>query len=495
MKCPNCNSSVPGSWKICRCGYNLVAANPVEIPIYKKNAEATKTIKKRREFLQKTSQQQAESGDEMPSPQARRPTGDTTQILDTDSLVQKQKAEMLKASEAIRHRNVASDTTQIIDVSDNSMPATDPGYSNESGQSAQTVSDESAGISNKLIFHGSKGKYFLIFFVNRLLTIPTIGFYYFWGKVKERRYLHNQTSFEGDNFEYHARGIELLFGYLKISIILIAANSIQYIQMFKLSDTLSYIAFGVFILLWMFLYPAIVVLTIRFRYSRTSWRGIRFSFRGSILEFVKIYVIGIILIFLTLGIYSYFLHHKSREYLVKNAYFGDTKFEYNGNSWVLFKDFLKVYIINILIFICIGVVFYSAIKTEDVAKLENISYLPFISLALLIIPAIYWLRFTAMWHRYQWSHTFFSSMKFNLVISDWDYCKLKIINFIIFIFTLGLGTPVIEIRDLEKMCENLNIIGDLDFNTIIQDARSPSAVGEAVEDALDVDFMGLELGL
>src|SRR5436309_231235 len=67
----------------------------------------------------------------------------------------------------------------------------------------------------KLTFHGSAGTLFGIHTVNILLTLVTLGFYRFWGKVKIRRYILSQTAFEGDRFGYHGTGKELLLGFVK----------------------------------------------------------------------------------------------------------------------------------------------------------------------------------------------------------------------------------------------------------------------------------------
>ncbi|NIP38189.1 MAG: DUF898 domain-containing protein [Candidatus Dadabacteria bacterium] len=535
MKCPNCNTSVPNTWDKCRCGYNLKGGGAVVKPIYKKNAEAAKQIEQRKKALERTSRQHSEvtgrqSGNatqildteslvakqkaqmqrEGRSPSSRKTDTDATQIIDSESLVARQKAEMLKASEAIRRRNKDSDATQILDITETPIDMISPGLQRPPEPARPTINTQAqqasvdAGIREeavptgpvrKLIFHGSYGKYFLIFLINRLLAIPTLGLYYFWGKVKERRYLHNQSSFEGDNFEYHARGLELLIGYIKVSIVFVAANSVQYIQMVNPSDILTYISLGVFFLIWMFVYPAIVVITVRFRYSRTSWRGVRFSFRGRIKEYIKIYVVGIILTFFTFGIYGHFLHQKSREFLVRNAYFGDTKFDYTGDGWPLFRNYLKVWMMFVIVTAAVVFLTYSGSESFKSGDRGLNSYVNAFSFLLYIIPAVYWLRFAAQRHRYHWANTIFSTLKFDLKMTDWNYCKLKIVNFIMLIFTLTLSTPFNEIRDIQRMFDDLHIHGDVDFNTIIQDARSPSAVGEAVEDALDLDFMGMEIGL
>src|SRR5262245_18780866 len=49
--------------------------------------------------------------------------------------------------------------------------------------------------------------------------------------------------------------------------------------------------------------PLAMVGSRRYRLSRISWRGIRFSFRGPAWDFVKIFIADSILTSLTLGLY------------------------------------------------------------------------------------------------------------------------------------------------------------------------------------------------
>ena len=56
----------------------------------------------------------------------------------------------------------------------------------------QTAGEEST-IGRRLVFHGVGGSLFGIHIVNILLSIVTLGSYYFWGKVRVRNYTY--TSF------------------------------------------------------------------------------------------------------------------------------------------------------------------------------------------------------------------------------------------------------------------------------------------------------------
>ncbi|MCH7926709.1 MAG: DUF898 domain-containing protein [Candidatus Dadabacteria bacterium] len=475
MKCPNCNSSVPNSWNICRCGYNLLSSAPVQTPIYKKNVEAAKKIEKNREFLKRSSKQQAGMGDKTQVTAANRPTGDATQIIETESLVQKQKAEMLKASEARRRQNVGDDTTQILNVSDAPIEMANPNISIESEQAPDSrqaaqgdmeggkigeveLSAES-GSSNKFNFRGKGSTYFGIFIINILLTIVTFLIYYFWAKIKERRYLYNQTEFDGDSFNYHATGLELLFAWLKVIPFVLIVIGIQYLEILYPGDATRFIVGITIYLIIVLVTPIALVLTQRFRYSRTSWRGIRFSFRGKIKEFMRIYVPGLILISLTFGIYYYYLHFQTRDYHINHTYFGDTKFGFDGKSSDLFKKFLLAIVLSLFTF------------------------------------GIYWFWFAAERHRYYWSHTYFKNIRFRSTIQGRPLLWLKLTNLLLIVFTLGLGYPYAVIRETRFIFDNLYLDGELDFQAIMQDAKSPSAVGEGIADAFDIDLVGMDLGI
>ena len=70
----------------------------------------------------------------------------------------------------------------------------------------------SSGAPRHPVFHGRGGTLFGIHVVNTLLTLVTLGVYYFWAKTRLRQYLFSQSEIEGDRFAYHGTGRELLLG-------------------------------------------------------------------------------------------------------------------------------------------------------------------------------------------------------------------------------------------------------------------------------------------
>ncbi len=531
VKCPNCNAIVPGSWKTCRCGYNLMSSQPVATPLYKKNVESAKLTEKRRKFIEKTSRpapadsaatkrvsedatQILDTSDLMAKQQAEmqkakqsidtRADSDATQIIDSESLVAKQKAEMLKASEAIRKRYKGGDSTQILDVTETPIQMTNPNLQTPAAQVRSSINTEgiapgdagstgnvSSGVGSyrRINFFGNGTTLLGIYIVNILLMIPTLLIYFFWGKIRAARYLYSQADLDGDRFEFHGTGLELFLGFIKAILAIGVVIGSAFAIMYLVPGVIAKILGGIFIyIVIVLLIPLAILFTVKYRYSRTSWRGVRFSFRGNTKEFLKLYVKGFFLTSLTAGFYYYSFHYRTREYLINNIYFGDTKFEFDGNINDFYSRYTKLWLVAILISGAhqLLTVFMPTIGTD----ILDIGYF-----VLFIIWGIFFLKFLAQRHNHYWNHTKFVSARFNLNIEEKDYVKLQIVNYILLIFTLGIAYPYVQIRNIKFLLDRLSLQGDLDLIAIQQDARTPTALGEEVASFLDIDLVGMDLGI
>jgi uncharacterized membrane protein YjgN (DUF898 family) len=324
---------------------------------------------------------------------------------------------------------------------------------NLSGSSALALATPSEE-TGRLYFRGSAGSLFGILLVNMLLTLCTLGIYMFWAKVKVRRYLWGQTEFEGDRFAYHGTAGELLIGSLKaVAVFGLPFFALRYLPEFLeaslpvkiVCSALAYLIVGIFI-------PFAIVGTRRYRLSRTSWRSIRFSFRGKLREFFWLYYKGFILSALTLRFYSPFFEVKKYAFLTGNSYFGDRRFAFDGEGRELFRIFLR-------------------------------SLLPVI-----LTLGIYGFWYKAKKQRYLVEHTSFDSARFTCTITGGGLCSLYLINLVIVIATLGFAVPWAMVRMLEYTYGHISLEGPLDLTAIEQDAQSASAVAEGLAGFLDLDF-------
>ena len=168
--------------------------------------------------------------------------------------------------------------------------------------------------------------------MNICLSIATLGAYHFWGKAKIRRYRFSQTSFAADRFAYHGTGKELYQGFLKAMLIF----GIPYFSLappirFWHSPngwTAAQSLAGLVLVLYV---PIAIVNARRYRCTRASWRGIRFSFRGRTRISWTLFP-GMVFHVLTLGIYYPYFQAQRQAFLNSHTYFGNQRFHFTGHG-------------------------------------------------------------------------------------------------------------------------------------------------------------------
>lgn len=122
-------------------------------------------------------------------------------------------------------------------------------------------------------FTGSGSEYFRIWIVNLLLLMVTGGIYYPWAKVRRLRYFYGNTVVGGEPLGFHADPTKLLKGYLLVGLLFMLYSAAG-----KFSAIAGFIAFLIVAALW----PALLKSSMQFRMANTSWRGLRFRFKGSL---------------------------------------------------------------------------------------------------------------------------------------------------------------------------------------------------------------------
>src|SRR5262245_51604680 len=157
----------------------------------------------------------------------------------------------------------------------------------------------------RLQFHGSGGTLLGLHIVNVLFILLTLGVYYCWAKTRIRRYLFSEAAFEGDRFAYHGTGKELLLGFLKAFVVFLVPIIVLSIvrDQLDVDPRIKTAAAFLISVLFLIFIPVAMVGSRRYRLTRTSWRGIRFSFRGRSWTFIPIFLKGYFLSGLTFGLY------------------------------------------------------------------------------------------------------------------------------------------------------------------------------------------------
>jgi len=337
-----------------------------------------------------------------------------------------------------------------------------------------------------LAFHGSGGSFLGIHLINILFTILTLGIYHFWARVKVRRYLYSESEFKGDRFAYHGTGRELWLGSMRAGMIFGGVS-----LLFKSAPLLPggmAVKIGVLLvgyLLLFLLIPVAIAATRRYRLSRSSWRGIRFSFRGSIAEFVRLYLKGIGLSILTFGFHYPSFIANQQQFLVSHSYFGDSRFGFDGKGSDLRRMYLFWFVLYWLALILVaglGLLASQRIRLGSEGKF-------LVPLVFVIIPIAVtrWFWFQADKQRYVWNHTTFGPARFRATMTGGQLCLLKLGNALLLVLSLGLAWPWVMVRNVNFTFRHLSLEGAVDLASVQQEAQSATAFGEGLDSLMDMD--------
>ncbi len=343
-------------------------------------------------------------------------------------------------------------------------------------------------------FTGTGGSLFGMFTMNTLLTLLTFGVYSFWARIKIRRYLHSQTKFAGARLAFHGTGGELLKGWMKAVVVFgIPYSALSYAGTVQTDAMLQWgvnILAGLFILCFI---PIAIVGSHRYRMSRTSWRGIYFSFRNSAKDFFTLYLKGMLFSILTLGIYYPVFDNAKRAFLVSGTYFGNRAFGFDGEAKELGSIYFKAFRLLILGLITAEAVLLATSFLAGQANPNQVIDIVFwttIAMILMVVPFVIgnWFWFQATKQRYMWNHTTFGPARFHATMTGKGLFELKLTNLFLLIGTLGLAWPWVQTRNLQFLYYHVGLQGPLNLKQVVQEAGTASPMGEELAGFFDTGF-------
>lgn len=343
-------------------------------------------------------------------------------------------------------------------------------------------------------FSGTGGSLFGMFTMNTLLTLLTFGVYSFWGRVKIRRYLHSQTRFAGARLAFHGTGGELFKGWMKaMAIFGIPYTALNYAGALQSNATLQWGVNLVAGLLFLCFLPIAIVGSHRYRMSRTSWRGIYFSFRHSAKDFVTLYLKGTLFSILTLGIYYPIFDNAKRAFLSSGTHFGSRAFGFTGEGKELGNIYFKAFRVLILGLVTAEAVLLATSFLSgkvDPTHVIDVVFWATVGIVSMVVPFVLgvWFWFQAARQRYMWSHTTFGTARFQATMTGRDLCELKLTNLFLLVFTLGLAWPWVQTRNLQFLYFHVGLQGSLDLKQVVQDANTASPMGEELAGFFDTGF-------
>lgn len=306
-------------------------------------------------------------------------------------------------------------------------------------------------------YEGDAFAYAMVYFKTLLLIIVTLGIYYPWARTERRRYIWSHVSFLSDKSAYTGNGQELFLGWVKLLAILLVVGGVSnaiFGSIFGIGWALTAI---VNFALYVFVGATGVYSGLRYKLSRSTWRGVRFGVyknRQTSREFLILYAKGLALTFVTLGFYFPYFKHNQIAFLMEKTHFGDRRFSYTGTASELASIYYRGIFLSVL---TLGI------------------YIPWL------------IRNLA---EYRFTHLQFEGGYFQFDLKPTDILIYGIGSYLLGVVTLGLATPFLIHWWLKLFTESLSFGGrSLEFLSGIQQvSQAGNAFGDAAADDYDVDF-------
>jgi uncharacterized membrane protein YjgN (DUF898 family) len=312
--------------------------------------------------------------------------------------------------------------------------------------------------SKSLKFNGSHSELVGLRIINNILKVITFSFYYPWAKVKELKYMYNETEFMQSRFVFHGTGNEVFKGFIKAIVLFGSLYIILLLCSYTENVTLTIIGASIFYAGFLALVPLAIHGSLRYRLSRTSWRGIHFGYRGKLKEFYTLYLKNIFFTVITLGIYSAWMRVEINKYTRGNIRFGNIQFSFVGKGLDLFLINLKGIIFSIL---TLGIYTFWYYKNRLMFEVNNTKIIQ--------NGEIINLRST---------------------LSPGEIFKLLIVNYIIIIFTFGIGTGIAINRATRVLFQNIEFEREIDADAIQQtEEEYKDATGDDLVGILDISLI------
>lgn len=345
--------------------------------------------------------------------------------------------------------------------------------------------------------------------VNFILRVLTLGIYHFWGKTEVRRRIWSAIRLNREPLEYTGTGKELFIGFLVVffglflpvtliafALVLTFGPQSRALASFQL---LAYVAF--FFLIGVGIHRAL-----RYRLSRTRWRGIRGGLEGSSLRFAWTYFWTALLIPLTFGWITPWRTTKLQSLLSNGMCLGSRPFRFTARSGPLYGRFAVLWLFGAIVFSAImGIVGYLVydiiISNPQFAggaprapgqfdpklafRVGLIVIAGYIVFGILMGIVMAW--YLAAKFNHFAAHTHFEGATFRGNATAWSLIWLAISNMLIVMLTLGLLAPVAQARAARYMVERLSIDGTVPLAEIMQRAEDPMRRGEGLAQVFDVD--------
>jgi len=339
----------------------------------------------------------------------------------------------------------------------------------------------------RFFFNGTGSEYFRIWIVNLLLSIVTLGIYSAWAKVRRTKYFYGSSTVAGSSFEYHGNPIAILKGRIVAFVLIVIYNIAM--------QTSGRLALFMIVAV-MAIAPWLIWKSLQFKLYNSSYRSIRFGFRGSMIEAYKAYLLWPLLALFTIFLAAPFAHQRMKQFQHNESRFGATHFSFHASVGSFYRAYLLVFFIWLagVVAISIGLggaimAFIAAIRTPGNPEPGGfIGFFTFL-FALYIWMFVLFPIFVTLLQNLIWNNTQLGAHRFTCEMKWPRMVFITLTNILGVICTLGLFMPFAVIRMLKYRVESMTLLPAGSLEEFVADTQAQaSATGEGMADLLDFDL-------
>jgi uncharacterized membrane protein YjgN (DUF898 family) len=334
-------------------------------------------------------------------------------------------------------------------------------------------------------FHGKAVEFWKIWIVNVLLSVITLGIYSAWAKVRTLRYFYGNTELDGHRFNYLATPIQVLKGRV-IAVVLFG--------LYYLISSLFPAVGLVLMLILLFLFPFFICSSLRFNLRMSSYRNVKFDFKGQYGQALVNFLILPIASLFTLYLALPWVLKRIDNFLISNVQYGGKQFQpelstskYYGAALI---TILLMFVAAALFAVVLGVLgmSFSQFTTEET---------PQFSWALVIMFAFYIIIINVVSAYYQATirnHIFNNTAveKVAKFTSSFDFLSLAwlhLSNLVLIMCTFALAYPWAKIRSAQYAIDHTQVeLSDEKEKVIDQLGEKQTAIGDELANVFDVDI-------
>lgn len=342
-------------------------------------------------------------------------------------------------------------------------------------------------------FTGNWREYLPIAASNVLLIIVTLGIYRFWAAARQRRYLWSRTEVIGDRLEWSGTGKEMFIGFLVVMCFLLPFF-LFFEFLFPALAARGKIAAASGVML--LFYVALLYLTgvagfraLRYRLSRTWWRGIRGGSSEPGWNYGGEYLGRVALSGMTLFIAWPWMATALFRSRWNEMSFGSLKFQSYLTADGLGRRWAAVYLVPIALAVVGGIasaVIGTAKGSDAMGGMGFGAFLLVLVLAFYIGIPLLTLHWYAKYYRNAAETLSLGELEFGFDATTWEWLKLFLGNIALAVVTLGFGLAYWGYRNWAFMVRHMHVYGEINVTDLAQSTTRAPTEAEGFADAFDM---------